>query len=59
MRKLLKVMSMLCIIGGIVLLLGTAGASDMGGIEFSQIFNQAIISLGIILLGFSIRKVVL
>ena len=59
MKKVLKAISTLCIMGGIILLLGTAGASDNGGIEFSQILSQAIASLGILFLGYGIRKVVL
>ena len=43
MKKLLKVMSTFCIIGGI---------------EFSQILTQAITGLGILFLGCGIRKVV-
>jgi hypothetical protein len=59
MKKVLKAISTICIIGGIMLLLGTAGASDNGGIEISQILTQAAISLGALLLGCGIRTVVL
>ena len=58
MKKLLKVMSTFCIIGGIVLIFGTEGESYIGEIEFSQILTQAITGLGILFLGCGIRKVV-
>ena len=59
MKKVLKSVSTLCIIGGIVFLFGTAGASDNEAIGLSQVVTQSIASLGIIYLGYGIRKIVL
>ena len=39
---------------GFLLILGTAGASDLGKIGFSQIISQVIIGFGIITVGFII-----
>lgn len=41
----------ICAIAGIVLLIGTAGASDLGTITFGRTLLQAVIAMGLSLYG--------
>ena len=43
---------------GFLLILGTAGASDLGDIGFRQIISQTVMGLGISTVGFIIIKIV-
>ena len=58
MKKYHKYISKTLIAIGAILLLGTAGASDAATISFTQIFIQALISLGLIVTGLRIGGVV-
>lgn len=42
----------LCMLTGFMIILGTAGASDIGLIEFKDIVAQGLIGLGISTVGF-------
>lgn len=46
----------LLIIAGIITLIGTAGASDFGGISFSQILSQTFFALKLVLCGVVLKK---
>lgn len=59
MKKLLMALSRTCCIGGGIYILGIAGMSDGGIINIPQILIGIAIGLGIILIGYGIRKVVL
>ena len=45
MKKLLKVIAVVLMIGGFIFILGTAGSADLGTISFGQVVLQCIIGL--------------
>ena len=51
-RDFLKLVSLLLVVGGVVLILGTAGASDLGQIGFDEIMIRGSIGVGLSLLGY-------
>ena len=52
MKRILKVMSAVLFIGGLVIAIGTAGMSDCGMIEFQQMVSRMLTAMVIMLLGF-------
>ena len=53
----MKKLSNLLMIIGVILLIGTAGASDVGNIDFLQTIKQILISAMFILASLSINKI--
>lgn len=51
LRNLVHKLSGLLILTGAVLIIGTAGASDLGVLEFSTILYRCVIGLGLIGIG--------
>ena len=50
-RDFLKLVSLLLVFGGVVLVLGTAGASDLGQIGFDEILIRGSIGVSLSLVG--------
>lgn len=55
-KEFFKLVSLLLVFGGVVLLLGTAGASDLGQIGFDEMIIRGRIGVGLTLLGFLCLK---
>lgn len=55
--KIMQTIGTILITLGFVFILGTAGASDNDAISFTQIIIQIVISFGISMLGFFIKKI--
>lgn len=55
--KIIQTIGTILITLGFVFILGTAGASDNDAISFAQIIIQIVISFGISMLGFIIKKI--
>ncbi len=51
-RDFLKLVSLLLVFGGVVVILGTAGASDLGTISLNEIMIRGIIGVGLSLVGY-------
>ena len=56
-RDFLKLVSLLLVVGGVVLILGTAGASDLGQIGFDEMIIRGIIGIGLTLVGYCGLKI--
>ena len=56
LRKVVHKVSGLCLIAGIVLMLGTAGASDINSIDFKTTVIQAGIALVLSLTGYYVFR---
>lgn len=52
------IMGITLIVAGLLLVLGTAGASDLNNIPFSQIISQTIIGFGVSTIGFITLKII-
>lgn len=52
MRKILHIVFGLCMVAGIVMILGTAGSSDLGMIDFNTILVDSLIGLGVTAIGY-------
>ena len=53
----MKKISNLLIAFGVLILLGTAGASDAGSIEFVKIINQLLLGIVLLLAGNIVKKI--
>lgn len=53
-----KVLGITLIIAGVLLILGTAGESDLNGMPFAQIISQITMGAGISTLGFIATKII-
>lgn len=51
-KDFLKLVSLLLVFGGVVLILGTAGASDLNQIGFDEMMIRGIIGVGLSLVGY-------
>lgn len=51
-RDFFKLVSLLLVFGGVVVILGTAGASDLGQIGFYEMMIRGIIGVGLSLVGY-------
>ena len=51
LRNLVHKLSGLVILSGVILIIGTAGSSDLGVLEFSTIVYRCLIGLGLIGIG--------
>jgi hypothetical protein len=51
-RDFLKLVSLLLVFGGVVVILGTAGASDLGTIGLTEMMIRGIIGIGLSLVGY-------
>lgn len=49
--KVVKAVAAAFIIAGVILLFGTAGASDAGMIEFGKAVEQCLVSIGMVICG--------
>ena len=49
--KFVKAVAAALVIAGVVLLFGTAGASDAGVIEFGKAVEQCLVSIGMVICG--------
>lgn len=56
MKHLIHKLSGLIILAGAVLIIGTAGASDLGVLEFGTIVYRSLIGLGLIGVGAGVSK---
>ena len=52
LKKVFQWIFGLCMFAGFVVMIGTAGSSDSGSIDFNQIMIQTAIALVLILVGF-------
>jgi len=51
-KDFFKLVSLLLVFGGVVVILGTAGASDLGTIGLNEMMIRGIIGLGLSLVGY-------
>lgn len=51
-RDFLRLVSLLLVFGGVVVILGTAGASDLGEIGLSEMIIRGSIGVGLSLVGY-------
>lgn len=57
MKKIIRAIAILICIAGFILMIGTAGASDLDIISFKQIIIRSMISIFMMFSGFSIAYV--
>jgi hypothetical protein len=51
MRKILPLFFDLCVVAGFAIILGAAGSSDLGRVEFGTIVRNCFIGLGVMSVG--------
>lgn len=56
--KVVKAVAAALVIAGVVLLFGTAGASDAGVIEFGKAVEQCLVSIGMVICGMAAAYII-
>lgn len=58
MKKVCKIIALIMAAAGLILAIGTAGASDAGFISFERVVTQLVFSGGLCMVGFLIAYVI-